>query len=68
MYWLDPENLGDIGFCVDKCPSQKNLDYCFYDTDGKTILIDYCYKTYASTEYLNKYCVPWDDNVRLPII
>lgn len=45
------------GYSID-----KQLDYCFYDTDGKTILEDYCYKTYITRTFLDKFCLPEDIN------
>ena len=48
-------------FCC--CFCAKNLDYCFYDTDGTTILIDYCYVSYATEVYLDRYCMPRPMNV-----
>jgi len=50
-------DLNFIFFCA------KNLDYCFYDTDGTTILIDYCYISYATEVYLDRYCMPRPMNV-----
>lgn len=40
----------------------KNLNYCFTDVDGSTILEDYCFFTYATSVYLDKYCMPFPMN------
>ncbi|EWS74692.1 plasma-membrane choline transporter (macronuclear) [Tetrahymena thermophila SB210] len=61
-YFFDPINAGMIAMCVNQCPQQDQIDYCFYDVDGKTILQDYCFSSYTSNTYQNRYCLPLTNN------
>lgn len=46
------------GTCMAACPV-TTVDNCFYFNDGKRLLEDYCYPTYA-TRVVNRYCLPAD--------
>ena len=66
-FFAHPTETTNVVLCLAGCPAAavENM-LCLYDPDYSEI--DYCYDSYISKPFHNKYCLPADEDLREPVL